>query len=206
MEKVQKFKKKSRLQLLHQYYVYTGFYSFLKTVLKKSFWPIVIFIVAILGVHFFVMNINDILELMISSFPTVGILSVFFISESILGLIPPEIFIAWAAKTSSSWFYLGILSLASYLGGVISYFSGRTFAYFPSVYEFLEVKMAKHVNNMRKWGGLLIIAGALLPVPFAITSIAAGIIKYPLPSYLAYGLLRFVRFAVYGWMIFGAIN
>lgn len=206
MEKVQKFKKKSRLQLLHQYYVYTGFYSFLKTVLKKSFWPIVIFIVAILGIHFFVMNINDILELMISSFPTVGILSVFFISESILGLIPPEIFIAWAAKTSSPWFYLGVLSIASYLGGVISYFSGRTFAYFPSVYEFLEVKMAKHVNNMRKWGGLLIIAGALLPVPFAITSIAAGIIKYPLPSYLAYGLLRFVRFAVYGWMIFGAIN
>ncbi len=206
MEKVQKFKKKSRLQLLHQYYVYTGFYSFLKTILKKSFWPIVIFIVAILGIHFFVMNINDILELMISSFPTAGILSVFLISESILGLIPPEIFIAWAAKTTSPWFYLGVLSLASYLGGVISYFSGRTFAYFPSVYEFLEVKMAKHVSNMRKWGGLLIIAGALLPVPFAITSVAAGIIKYPLPSYLAYGLLRFVRFAIYGWMIFGAIN
>lgn len=206
MEKVQKFKKKSRLQLLHQYYVYTGFYSFLKTILKKSFWPIVIFIAAILGIHFFVMNINDILELMISSFPTAGILSVFLISESILGLIPPEIFIAWAAKTTSPWFYLGVLSLASYLGGVISYFSGRTFAYFPSVYEFLEVKMAKHVSNMRKWGGLLIIAGALLPVPFAITSVAAGIIKYPLPSYLAYGLLRFVRFAIYGWMIFGAIN
>lgn len=206
MEKVQKFKKKSRLQLLHQYYVYTGFYSFLRTILKKSFWPIVIFIVAILGIHFFVMNINDILELMISSFPTAGILSVFLISESILGLIPPEIFIAWAAKTDSSWFFLFLLSLASYLGGVISYFSGRTFAYFPSVYEFLEVKMAKHVNNMRKWGGLLIIAGALLPVPFAITSVAAGIIKYPLPSYLAYGLLRFLRFAVYGWMIFGAIN
>ena len=206
MEKVQKFKKKSRLQLLHQYYVYTGFYSFLRTILKKSFWPIVIFIAAILGIHFFVMNINDILELMISSFPTAGILSVFLISESILGLIPPEIFIAWAAKTDSSWFYLGLLSLASYLGGVSSYFSGRTFAYFPAVYEFLEVKMAKHVNNMRKWGGLLIIAGALLPVPFAITSVAAGIIKYPLPSYLAYGLLRFLRFAVYGWMIFGAIN
>lgn len=206
MEKAQKFKKKSRLQLLHQYYVYTGFYSFLKTILKKSFWPIVIFIFAILGIHFFVMNINDILELMISSFPTAGILSVFFLSESILGLIPPEIFIAWAAKTSSPWFYLGVLSFASYLGGVFSYFSGRTFAYFPSVYEFLEVRMAKHVNNMRKWGGLLIIAGALLPVPFAITSIAAGIIKYPLPSYLAYGLLRFLRFAIYGWMIFGAIN
>jgi len=206
MEKVQKFKKKSRLQLLHQYYVYTGFYSFLKIILKKSLLPIAIFIGVLLGIHFFVMDINSILEMMIDTFPTAGILTVFLISESILGLIPPEIFIAWAAKTDASWIYLGLLSLASYLGGIISYFSGRTFAYFPSVYEFLEVKMAKHVNNMRKWGGLLIIAGALLPVPFAITSVAAGIIKYPLTNYLAYGLLRFLRFAIYGWMIFGAIN
>jgi len=79
MEKVQKFKKKSRLQLLHQYYVYTGFYSFLKIILKKSLLPITIFIGVLLGIHFFVMDINSILEMMIDTFPTAGILTVFLI-------------------------------------------------------------------------------------------------------------------------------
>jgi GTP-binding protein len=89
--------------------------------------------------------------------------------------------------------------------GVISYFFGRGVANIPSVFVYLEVKMSKHIKNMRKWGGLLIIVGALLPLPFAISSIAAGIIKFPFGNYLLFGLLRLVRFAIYGVMIFGAL-
>ncbi|NCP45277.1 MAG: short-chain dehydrogenase [Flavobacteriales bacterium CG18_big_fil_WC_8_21_14_2_50_32_9] len=206
MNLIRKRVKKSRLQLLHQYYVYTGFYSFLKVILQKSILPIFVFILAILGIHFLVMDLNEIFSYVIENFHPVGIFAVFFASESILGLIPPEIFIAWTAKTDYSWFFLTILALLSYFGGIVSYFAGRTFAYFPAVYEFLEVKMAKHVKNMRKWGGLLIIVGALLPVPFSITSVAAGLIKYPLTNYLLYGLLRIVRFAIYGVMIFKVID
>ena len=72
----------------------------------------------------------------------------------------------------------------------------------PAVHEAIEVKMAQHIKNTRKWGGFLIIVGALLPIPFAMTSIAAGIIKFQFPNYLMFGLLRFVRFYLYALVIF----
>ena len=125
--------------------------------------------------------------------------------KSILGLIPPEIFIAWSGKSAHPNLFLFLLATLSYCGGIISYFLGRGIASIPSVFVYLEVKMAKHIKNMRKWGGFLIVVGALLPVPFAVSSIAAGIIKFPFGSYLLFGLLRFLRFFLYGIAIFGVL-
>lgn len=195
--------KKSRLRLLHQYYSYTGFYSFVGKSIYKALLPIAIFIGALLCVHFFVIDINDALEYATENFPPIGVLSIFFASESILGLLPPEIFIAWSGKSAHPYVYLGLLALLSYCGGILSYFMGRSIANIPRVFNYLQGSMAKHIKNMRKWGGLLIIVGATLPLPFAVSSMAAGIIKFPFNSYLAFGLLRFVRFLVYGVAIFG---
>jgi membrane protein YqaA with SNARE-associated domain len=207
MKEEQKSSKKPRWKLLHQYYTYTGFYSFIGQSLVKAAIPVGIFVALLLGIHFFVIDVNDILVYVTENFPPIGVLTVFFVSESILGLIPPEIFIAWAGKSEHySWPLLGVLALSSYVGGIISYFVGRGIASIPTVFVFLEVKMAKHIKNMRKWGGLLIIAGALLPIPFAISSIAAGVIKFPFGSYLLFGILRFLRFAIYGLLIFGAVS
>ena len=200
-----KTQKKPRWKLLHQYYTYTGFYNFIGKSLLKATPPILIFIAIILGIHFFVMDINDILDYVTENFPPIGVFSVFFASESILGLLPPEIFIAWCDKTAYPWLFLGILSVLSYCGGIISYFFGRGIANIPKVFVYLEVKMSKHIKNMRKWGGLLIIAGALLPLPFAVSSIAAGVIKFPFGNFLLFGLLRFLRFLIYGLLIFGIL-
>ncbi len=197
--------KKTRLQLLHQYYSYTGFYKFLGISLKKALPPILLFIAGLLIVNYFVININDLLIYVTENYSDYVVFSVFFASESLLGLIPPEIFIAWSDKTTSPILYLSILALLSYLGGIISYFIGKSITKIPSVHEYLEVKMAKHIRNTRKWGGFLIVVGALLPIPFSITSIAAGMIKYPFISYLLFGLLRFVRFYLYAVAIFSLV-
>ncbi|MGB3775234.1 MAG: short-chain dehydrogenase [Leeuwenhoekiella sp.] len=198
-------KNKSRLQLLHQYYKYTGFYSFLGTSLKKALPPILLFIVAILAIHYFVIDLNSLLVKMTDTFPTFWVLAVFFISETILGLIPPEIFIAWSDKMPSPILYLSLLALLSYTGGIISYFIGRASTRIHAVHDYLEVKMAKHLKNARKWGGFLSVVGAILPLPFAISSLAAGMIKFPFVNYLLFGLMRFVRFAVYGAAIFSLV-
>ncbi|WP_281753569.1 YqaA family protein [Neptunitalea chrysea] len=197
--------RKSRLRLLHQYYSYTGFYSFVGKSIYKAIIPIVIFIIALVCVHFFVIDINDALAYATEHFPPLGVLGMFFASESILGLIPPEIFIAWSSKLAHPYLYLAALATLSYTGGIISYAMGRSIANIPSVFNYLEGSMSKHIKNMRKWGGLLIIVGATLPLPFALSSMAAGIIKFPFKSYLAFGLLRFVRFLVYGVAIFGVM-
>lgn len=116
--------KKSRFRLLHQYYSYTGFYKFLGTSLKKALPPILIFIGILMGIHYFVIDINELLVKMTETYSAIVILTVFFISESILGIIPPEIFIAWSDKTDAPLVYLSIIALLSYLGGIISYFQG----------------------------------------------------------------------------------
>jgi membrane protein DedA with SNARE-associated domain len=66
----------------------------------------------------------------------------------------------------------------------------------------MEVKMSKHIVNMRKWGGFLIAVGALLPLPFAIASMAAGMINFNFKNFLVFALLRFLRFIIYGFAIY----
>ena len=196
--------KKSKLRLLHQYYSYTGFYSFVKTSLVKALLPISIFIIALWLINKFFIDFNDLFT-SISTFNPLIIVAVFFASESLLGLIPPEIFIAWAGNTEMPVFSLTILAVLSYVGGIISFFIGKTISNMPSVYNYLEVKMEKHVKMIRKWGGFLIVVGALLPIPFSITSIAAGLIHYKFKNYLLFGLFRFVRFYLYALVIFNVL-
>jgi len=194
--------KKSRIRLLHQYYSYTGFYAFVKSSVGKAIIPIVLFIVGLWIIHAFVIDFDDLFTSITTTYSPISILAVFFASESFLGLIPPEIFIAWADKTATPILNLSLLATLSYLGGIISYFIGRAIAHMPAVYQYLEVKMYKHVKMIRKWGGFLIVVGALLPIPFSLTSIAAGLIHYDFKHYLLFGLLRFLRFYLYAVVIF----
>lgn len=195
---------KSRLKLLHQYYSYTGFYTFVWQAVKKAFPYIIAVVIGVYAIdHFF--NINAALTRLTQILPAFGVLSFFFVSEILLGLIPPEIFIAWAGKMYAPWLYLFLLAILSYSGGLLAYWMGRTITKIPSVHNYLEVKMEKQLKNSKKWGGFLIIVGALLPLPFSISCIAAGIIKFPFRSVMLYGSLRLLRFAIYGLIIFNAL-
>jgi len=187
---------------MHQYYSYTGFYAFVKNSLLKSILPIGLFILAIYLIHEFLVDFDDLFETIVTTYSSIKILAIFFASESILGLVPPEIFIAWAAKSTSPILFLSLLALLSYLGGIVSFFIGKSISKLPIVFNYLEVKMKKQLKMIKKWGGFLIVVGALLPIPFALTSIAAGVIKYKFRNYLLFGLLRFVRFYLYALVIF----
>ena len=117
-----KIRKKSRTRLLHQYYSYTGFYAFVGKSLKKAALPIILIIVAIFLINEYVFTVDDGLELLSSSFSRIGVLITFFISETLLGLIPPEIFIGWSKKTADPILNLSLLATLSYVGGIISFF------------------------------------------------------------------------------------
>jgi membrane protein YqaA with SNARE-associated domain len=195
---------KSRLHLLHQYYNYTGFYKFVWNAVIKAL-PFILVIVAGIYIvnHFY--DINAALVNLTETLPAFGVLSFFFVSETLLGLVPPEIFIAWAGKMHLPWLYLTLLALLSYGGGLLSYWMGRSITKIPSVHNYLEVKMEKQLKNSKKWGGFLIIVGALLPLPFSMSCITAGIIEFPFKNVILYGSLRLLRFAIYGFIIFNAL-
>ena len=195
---------KSRLQLLHQYYSYTGFYTFVWQSVLKALPILLVLVAGIIVLNYFV-DINASLIHLTEVLPVYGVLGFFFVSEILLGLVPPEIFIAWSAKMHSPWVYLGILAFASYIGGLIAYVLAQFITKIPSVHNYLSVKMQKQLKHSSKWGGFLILVGALLPLPFSIACIAAGIIRFPFKNVVLYGSLRLLRFAIYGLIIFNAL-
>lgn len=193
------------MQLLHQYYRYTGFYSFVGANLKKGIGPVLVFAAALLLFNHFVLDVRSLFTYITENYSSFNVFTVFFLSESFLGLIPPEIFIAWVKTAPDPLLYLSLLALLSYLGGCVSYFLGKTILSIPRVKNTLEVKMAKHIQHIRKWGGFLIVVGALLPIPFSMVSIAAGIINYSFKQYLLFGLFRFLRFYLFALAIFSLL-
>ena len=210
MRKVRRKKREKtsteKAYLLHNYYSRTGFYMFIWEILKKALIPIVVVVVALFLVDRYIFDINDGLEQITETFSKPGIFTFFFISETLLGLIPPEIFIAWTKKTTDPLINLTILATLSYLGGLLSYYIGKGALKIQSVKLYLEVKMAKHLKNTSKWGGFLILVGALLPVPFSISCMAAGMIKYSFKNVVLFGLFRFLRFGLYAWAIFKVVD
>ncbi|MEN8703776.1 MAG: VTT domain-containing protein [Polaribacter sp.] len=197
---------RKKFELVHKYYERTGFYSFVGKSLKNAILPIIGVILLIFIFNKYIYNINDGLRHFTETFSKNSILIVFFISESILGLVPPEIFIAWAKKTAEPILNLFILALLSYAGGLVSYSLGKFISKLEKVRLYLEVKMAKSLKNTQKWGGVLILVGALLPLPFAIACLTAGMIKYPFKNVVFFGLFRLARYAIYGWAIFKVVH
>ncbi|WP_246067726.1 YqaA family protein [Changchengzhania lutea] len=150
-------------------------------------------------------GINKALVHLTEVLPSYGVLVFFFVSEIVLGLIPPEIFIAWSSKMNSPWLFLSYLAVLSYVGGLISYWIGIYITNLPKVHDYIVNKLQKQLKNSKKWGGFLIMVGAILPLPFSMACMTAGIIEFPFKNVVLYGSLRLVRYAVYGFIIFSAL-
>ena len=191
-----------RLSLINRYFKITQFYSFIKSTAFKGAIVAIIFILLLLFVDSFIVDIGSLLTNLVETCSPLVILSVFLLSESLLGLLPPEIFIAWASKSSNSYLNLFLLSSISYIGGIISYFIANRLFLIPSVKDHIELKIAKHIINLRKWGGIFVFLGAVSPIPHSIVSMACGLIKYNFKYYLLWSLFRFIRFLVYALVIF----
>ena len=191
-----------RLSLINRYFKRTQFYSFIKSTAFKGAIVAIIFILLLLFVDSFIVDIGSLLTNLVETCSPLVILSVFLLSESLLGLLPPEIFIAWASKSSNSYLNLFLLSSISYIGGIISYFIGNRLFLIPSVKDHIELKIAKHIINLRKWGGIFVFLGAVSPIPHSIVSMACGLIKYNFKYYLLWSLFSFIRSLVYALVIF----
>lgn len=191
-----------RFVLLNRYYKITQFYSFLWSTAYRGGLVIAAFVLLLLGLEFFFLDTNSLLNELVTVYSPQIIFSVFLVSEAVLGLIPPELFIAWASKSVSPWLLLWALATISYVGGIIAYLIGNRLFLIPSVKNYLENKVANHIDNLRKWGGVFVLLGAVSPLPHSMVSLASGLIKYSFKQYLLWSLFRYVRFAIYALVIF----
>ena len=196
------FSLSKRLVLLNRYYQITKFYSFLKNTAFKGGTAIIVFVLLLLGLELFVLDFNYLLNQMVVTYPSKFIFSFFLAAETILGIIPPEVFIAWASRSANPWLFLFALATISYVGGIISYFIGNRLFLIPRIKNNIENKIEKHIVNLRKWGGFFVLLGAISPIPHSIVSLASGLIKYSFKHYLLWSLFRYARFVIYALVIF----
>lgn len=132
---------------------------------------------------------------------------VFLVSESTMGMIPPDFFVIWSNKFGSPYAILTLLGVLSYIGGAISYLIGCWLLKMPKIKSFTDRILAKNVEKIRKWGGVAITASAIAPLsPFPLVVIAASLLRYPFRLYLIYGIVRIARFILQGLLYLELLN
>jgi membrane protein YqaA with SNARE-associated domain len=130
--------------------------------------------------------------------------SIFFVSEIIIGIIPPEVFFIWALRfdpVSEFIWVISALAFTSYFAGIAGYFIGR-YLNNTLLYRYFRRRfLSKMEKRLQQFGLYLIIIASLTPVPFSGVAMLVGSVKYPFSKYSIYSLFRFLRFGVYAWII-----
>ena len=114
----------------------------------------------------------------------------------------PEILIVWADETEFPVLTLGLLASISYVGGLVSYFIGRYLSTRKLIRERLIMHYATTMRQLKRFGGLLVIIAALTPLPYPIVCQLCGINKFPFKTFALLTLVRFLRFALYGLVLY----
>jgi membrane protein YqaA with SNARE-associated domain len=135
------------------------------------------------------------------------ILLIFSLSEVIIGIIPPEVFMIWSLRSgelNTYIFWVLVLTLISYAAGLTAYFFGR-YLHNTRLYSFLRYRyLQKSETLLQEYGLYLILVAALTPVPFSGVAMLVGSVHYPVRKYIYWSLSRFIKFAVGAWVIWEA--
>lgn len=199
-------KKKKTVDRYHNYYKRTGFYKF---VFKNLFWlflTVGIFIVIILLVQSYLTDFDTLFKSIIKGMSLIYVFILFFVSESFLGLIPPDIFILWTKTLAHPYLNVTILAGLSYIGGINSYYIGKWIQKIPRIKAFVIKKEKKHYSEIKRWGNWVIIFAALFPLPFAIICILSGMVDFPVKRFLLITLTRIIRFFIFAFLLYGFIH
>jgi membrane protein YqaA with SNARE-associated domain len=141
-----------------------------------------------------------------------GILyGVYTLSEIVFGILPPELFMMiWILDdidVSGFIVNLSILTVISYGAGILGYYIGKTFSKTPFYQQRIREKYLKqYEKNLKKFGGYLVLVGAVTPIPFSATCMLAGSVNMNFKYFLLICISRVVRFAAYGWMVWSFPN
>lgn len=194
-----------RSYLYHYYYKRTGRYTFIGKNLFRVILVIAVFALAVWFITNYVIDINEVMGYITENFPSWIIVGTLYLSESVLGFAPPDLYILWAQSLASPYLMVFYLSLASYFGGITSYALGTQLYRLPSVRKWVNGKFDEQFKTFKKFGGLLIIISALAPLPFSWVSIVSGVVRYPFTTYLLFALSRILRFFLYAYVFFSVL-
>jgi len=193
---------KKRLFSYHRVLRQRGIY----TLAGKSMLRLLV-IASVVGVILFVAQsringFTDIINNFLEKWNAPFILSLFFVSETILGLIPPDFFIVWSNTSSMPFLMLSLLAFLSYFGGLLAYYIGRSLGKYPKYRNWLVDKFSSHFATFHRYGGFIIVFSALFPLPFSTITLVSGMIDYPFKKLALLGTTRLLRFFLYALVLF----
>lgn len=191
--------------IYYRYYKSSGLYSFVLSNFIKVLIIIAIIVIVALLLNTFIIKISDIPQFLIKNFPMYIVLIFFFLSESFMGMIPPDIFILWVSDMPNFFLMVGLLGSISYFGGFAAYFLGVWIRHIPKVKIRVEKIYSSHIDKIKKWGSVFIIIAALFPIPYAIVCSLAGMMKFPVVRLTYLGIFRIARFFIYAALIIQAV-
>ena len=132
------------------------------------------------------------------------VFSMFWISEVVFGIIPPEFFMIWSQRHEDyNLFVSNVIAfmVISYVAGVIGYWFGA-YLNTTKAYGFLKKGVfGKFESQFNKYGGFLVIVAAMTPIPFSGVCMLVGSARYSFSRFLFFALTRFVRFTAYAYVI-----
>ncbi len=204
MMKKEKMSSQQRVLVLNRYYRITKFYKFLTDMAIKGGIALLLLLGVFLVVDYFLLDTDAIFKSFVENYSPSLLGSVFYFSESSFGFLPPELLIAWSVKSTHPWVMTFLFAVISYAGGVTAYLIGRAFNRLPIVHRAVHGKLARHIVNLRSWGGLFIVIGAILPPPHSLISMACGFVKFKFSHYMLWASFRFLRFLIY-YLVFAHV-
>jgi membrane protein YqaA with SNARE-associated domain len=178
---------------------------FLRNLAKGLLWLLVIVALFIFSKH----HVDrDLLIRFEPIFEKTGlILFIYSLSELVIGIIPPELFMIWSLRSGDLHVYIMyalLLTVISYLAGLTAYFFGR-YLHNTRLYRYLRHRyLQKTELLLQEYGLYLILVAALTPIPFSGVAMLVGSVHYPARKYCYLSLSRFVKFALSAYVIWEA--
>jgi len=180
----------------------------LKNLVRGLLWFAVIITVFIFFEDYIEENLQSHISEMRANEPLVY--GIFTLSEIVFGILPPELFmLVWVtSKASLGEYILNLvnLSVISYASGILGYFIGRFFSTSPLFKSMSLRYLSEYQNPLKRFGGYIVLVGALTPLPFSATCMLVGSVNFPFKTFLLFGIARVFRFAAYGWMVWSFPN
>lgn len=192
-----------RGHIYHVYYRRSGTYRFIGKNALKLFAVLIVLGILLYLVNKYLFRIDDITNYLTETFSAPVVLTTYFVSESTLGLLTPEIFIVWAKNFAQPWLWVLLFGTMSYVSGMVAYFIGTKLYHLPRIHRWVDETFAEQFTQIRKYGGLLIILGALTPLPYPPICIVSGVVGFSFKRFVWITLVRYVRIFLYAAIIFG---
>ena len=134
-------------------------------------------------------------------------LAVVSFAESSFFPIPPDVMLGpmILARPDRAYFYAGVCTLASVLGGILGYAIGF---YMVDLGLWL-MRLLGHSDGLAefqhwfdRWGLAVILVKGLTPIPYKLVTIASGLAHFSFPVFVAASVVtRGARFFIEAWVL-----